>query len=258
MSDLMVLGLGRNNFTSTLPTELAQLTALDTLGLEANRLVGTIPYEFGNMPSMLFMALDENRLTGRIPQELGDIDGLRTLSIGTNNFSGNVPWQICELGNLETFVADCFRNSCDCCTECTPTPAPVTQSPTERPSPSPTVCVPQIEFVADCIDIGQEIEVRFTNCNPRPDDWIGLYSKDADMTRLGPALLWSWACGDQSCNEAAKSGTVVFDASSIGPPDGTWPVERNDYYVYMIRRDSGGPYSAYAETSKMKIRDNQC
>jgi hypothetical protein len=241
------------------------------------------------------MSVAENRLTGRIPQELGDVDGLQSLSVSDNQFSGNVPWQICELGNLDTFVADCFRNACDCCTECVttvgptdqPTPAPTnsptitpeptsapttqaptrkpttkptaaTQSPTKRPSPSPTVCVPEIEYVSDCIDIGQKIEVRFTNCDPRRNDWIGLYNKDADVTNLGSALHWSWLCGDQNCNKSAKSGTVVFDANSIGPPNGVWPLERNDYYVYMIRRNSGGPYAAYAETSKMKIREDNC
>jgi hypothetical protein len=250
------------------------------MALDENRLTGRIPQELGDVDGLKALSIGNNQFSGNVPWQLCELENLYTLVADCFR-------NACDCcSKCETTIAPTDKptpaptNSPTITPEPTSapttpeptssptTPAPTrkptskptvaTQSPTKAPTPRPTICVPEIEYVADCIDIGQKIEVRFTNCNPRADDWIGLYNKDADLTNLGSALHWSWLCGDQNCNKSAKSGTIVFDANSIGPPNGVWPLERNDYYVYMIRRNSGGPYAAYAETGKMKIREDNC
>ena len=165
----------------------------------------------------VFMALNENMLTGEVPEQLGDIESLESLKLGGNSLTGDLPESICSLDDLETLSVDCKEVECSCCTECvqdaTPTPTaapstpiptatPTTSAPTERSTPSPTtpsptasptVCVNSIETTTDCFNQGEEIVVNFRNCNPRDDDWIGVYPDWANSENLGTALLWSWA-----------------------------------------------------------------
>ena len=220
-------------------------------------------------------------LTGRIPWQLGEINTLESLKLGSNQLTGEMPEDICDLKNLDDLVADCREVECDCCSACNfdptesptaritispfPTAAPIkTPSPTATPTntpttATPTVCVDEIEVVQDCFHMGDKIVVNFVNCNPRNDDWIGLYSEDADPEDLGYALLWQWACGDQACRGEAKSGTVSLDFQSIGEPHlDVWPLQKDRYKVYLIRRNPGGPYSGYAETERFKVKEDNC
>ena len=82
---------------------------------------------------------------------------------------------------------------------------------------------------------GENIVVSFNNCNPEPDDWIGVYAADADPNDLGDPLVWLWACGNQDCEESVLQGNATFfEARGSGA-----------FKVFMVRRNSGGIYKAY-------------
>jgi hypothetical protein len=61
------LGINTNNFTGTIPSELAKLTKIQTLNLVRNKLTGTIPSELAQLSSVTGLWLCGNRLTGIVP-----------------------------------------------------------------------------------------------------------------------------------------------------------------------------------------------
>jgi hypothetical protein len=134
------------------------------------------------------------------------------------------------------------------------TPAPTrrpTESPTPAPSPkatpaptkSPTECVAQIETDQECYNSGEDLVVEFENCDPQPDDWIGVYAADEDPNNLGEPIGWLWACGDLICNESIEEGEVIFrQARGFGR-----------FQIFLIRRNSGGPYKAYGIGNEFRL-----
>ncbi len=220
------------------------------------------------------MILSKNDLTGTIPNELSNLASMKSLEVGYNNLSGQVPSEICSLANLNSLEADCYVVQCDCCTICAATPRPTkmptappttvtlsTSMPTIAVTPSPTVmpttCNPFINWVPDCIEIGDPLEVSYQNCDPQFGDWIGIYDKDADPSNLEAPYLWVWACGTQDCRDAPQANTVFLDENAVDNTSGVWPLPRGDYLAYLIR-NSGGPYAALLLSDTMKLRDGPC
>lgn len=89
-----------------------------------------------------------------------------------------------------------------------------------------------------------DIIASFTNCDPAFDDWIGVYPSSADPNDLGdPSDRWVWACGTKVCRGSVDAGTVTFrNLGAVG-----------EFKISLIRRNSGGPYSAYAESESFDI-----
>lgn len=282
LTELQLFSVGRNQLTGNIPSEFGMMSAMGSINISQNKLFGPIPPEIGDIPSLVDLNLQDNALTGQVPTEFGNLVTLQTLEIGSNSFSGEVPWQVCELGGVTELQADCHLMQCDCCTTCTATesptrapstpsptvaatPAPTTSptasptgSPTKAPTASPTTCTTFIEWVPDCIDAGEDLVVRFQNCDPQFGDWIGIYDKNADPANLGTPYLWAWACGSQNCRGSPRTNTVTLAADEVDAQGGTWPLEKADYYAYFIR-NSGNPAVAFAETQdKRKIDRNKC
>jgi hypothetical protein len=109
------------------------------------------------------------------------------------------------------------------------------------------------------VALGEDIVINFVNCNPENDDWIGVYPDWTDTQDLGYAQLWAWSCGDQDCRGKTTSGTITFNGRFVGEPNlDAWPLDQDDYKVYLIRRNPGGPYSGYVESDKFKVKRNSC
>ncbi|XP_042401137.1 receptor-like protein EIX2 [Zingiber officinale] len=97
LTSLITLGLGGNNFNSTLPNWLWNLTEMSTLHFYSSSLFGPIPMEIGNLTSLISLSLSFNSLSGSIPIELGNLTSLISLDLSINSLSGPIP---IELGNL--------------------------------------------------------------------------------------------------------------------------------------------------------------
>ena len=97
------LVLGGNNLSGPIPTELRQLTHLQTLDLNRNNLSGPIPVELSQLSQLHTLELAVNTLSGPIPTELGQLTQLQTLIIGSNTLSGPIPAELGQLTQLQTF-----------------------------------------------------------------------------------------------------------------------------------------------------------
>ena len=66
------LVLFANQLRGAIPSEIGNLTSLDTLVLAENELSGPIPSEVGNLTSLRSLWLNDNRLTGQVPAALSE------------------------------------------------------------------------------------------------------------------------------------------------------------------------------------------
>ncbi len=98
--------LDENNITSTIPTELGNLTELVYLSLWDNKLSGSIPKELGNLSKLKELYLGFNQLTSGIPAELFQLDELETLNLRNNFLSGPIPSEHGTLGSLKNILLD--------------------------------------------------------------------------------------------------------------------------------------------------------
>jgi len=92
--------LDSNNLTGPLPTELGNLTGLQTLDLFDNGLTGPIPSSLGNLSTLFNLYLNSNTLTGPIPSQLGNLTTLLRLWLDDNKLCGNIPTSLDNLTNL--------------------------------------------------------------------------------------------------------------------------------------------------------------
>ena len=103
------LWLDGNNLSGSIPSELGNLSNLNSLLLDGNALSGPIPSELGNLSSLKALLLNGNALSGPIPSELGNLSNLRSLWLHRNALSGPIP---SELGNLSKLSSlKLYRNA---------------------------------------------------------------------------------------------------------------------------------------------------
>ncbi len=95
------LDLQENGLAGPLPSDMQQLSALQSLILYKNQLTGPIPAELGQLGALQGLALHRNQLTGPIPAELGQIGALSHLALNSNQLAGHIP---SELGQMEALT----------------------------------------------------------------------------------------------------------------------------------------------------------
>jgi len=96
------IALEYNNLTGTIPSEIGNLTNLQTLNFWFNQLTGPIPHEIGNLSDLRTLELMNNQLSGSIPSEIGNMINLQTLWLHSNHLTGSIPSSIGNLANLES------------------------------------------------------------------------------------------------------------------------------------------------------------
>ncbi|RZR96056.1 hypothetical protein BHM03_00024996 [Ensete ventricosum] len=85
------IDLSKNSLTGAIPTEIGDLSGLQTLNLSRNSIGGMIPSTIGGMKSLETLDLSFNDLTGAIPQSMSDLTSLNHLNLSYNNLSGAIP-----------------------------------------------------------------------------------------------------------------------------------------------------------------------
>ncbi|KAG6489386.1 hypothetical protein ZIOFF_050655 [Zingiber officinale] len=98
--------LGNAQLSGTLVPQLGQLKNLQYLELYSNNISGTIPSDLGNLTN-LDSRLNNNSLSGPIPKSLTNITALQVLDLSNNNLSGEVP----STGSFSLFTPISFANN---------------------------------------------------------------------------------------------------------------------------------------------------
>ena len=103
------LDLSFNGLSGTIPSEMANLTNLESLVLRSNQLSGTIPPELFKLTNLVRLDLSYNRLSGTIPSEMGKITYLERLLLHANELSGAIPSELGNLTNLTGLSLCCNK-----------------------------------------------------------------------------------------------------------------------------------------------------
>ena len=98
------LDLAEDQLTGEIPSELGDLTNLESLVLNNNELTGPIPAALGDLSNLRALNLWSNELTGPIPAALGDLTNLESLNLGWNELTGSIPAWLGDLSNLVELV----------------------------------------------------------------------------------------------------------------------------------------------------------
>ena len=100
LTNLETLYLRWNSLAGSIPAELGEVANLTRLDLAINDLSGSIPVEMGGLTNLTSLTLSSNDLSGSIPIELGNLSNLTSLSLGRNRLSGTIPAEMGDLSNL--------------------------------------------------------------------------------------------------------------------------------------------------------------
>lgn len=95
------LQLEQNTLNGSIPSELGNLTALQSLSLFENQLTGVPPASLGNLINLEMLWLASNRFTGPLPSWLSNLTSLGALSLAGNQFTGPLPSWMGNLTNLQ-------------------------------------------------------------------------------------------------------------------------------------------------------------
>ena len=100
------MDLDFNSLTGPIPSELGNLSDLESLYLSGNGLTGPIPRELGGLNRLATLHLSDNGLSGSMPRELANLRALVSLAINGNDLSGGIPPQFAGLSALVSLVLD--------------------------------------------------------------------------------------------------------------------------------------------------------
>ena len=84
-----------------IPSELFQLTALETLSMAFSDLSGPISNDIGLMTGLTSLFLYDNNLIGQLPTGFANLVKLKVLSLAKNKITGVIPSAIASMTNLE-------------------------------------------------------------------------------------------------------------------------------------------------------------
>ncbi|WJX34345.1 hypothetical protein P8452_22468 [Trifolium repens] len=91
------LDLSNNSFDGQIPFQFSHLSLLNVIKLPYNNLSGTLPPQLGQLHNLQILDFSVNNLVGKIPSTFGNLFSLKNLSLKRNMFFGEIP---SELGNL--------------------------------------------------------------------------------------------------------------------------------------------------------------
>ncbi len=102
LTALKELWFSDNNISGSIPSLIDGMSALEILGMDHNAFTGPIPPEIGNMTNLNTIYLNHNQLDDTIPGELGMLSVLHTLFVNSNNLTGSIPKDLKDLSQLSS------------------------------------------------------------------------------------------------------------------------------------------------------------
>ncbi|XP_047943964.1 receptor-like protein 33 [Salvia hispanica] len=122
----VILNLGRNNISVSIPDKIPPSCLQMSLDLSDNNLVGDVPLSLANCSSLTVLNLSNNKLSGTVPTSLCKASHLLILDLSVNNLNGNIPRCLVEshllglnlgsnniTGRLPNFPAGCHLRYVD-------------------------------------------------------------------------------------------------------------------------------------------------
>ncbi|XP_030959113.1 receptor-like protein EIX2 [Quercus lobata] len=91
ISNVNLMDFSKNSLSGGIPTELTNLTLLNSLNLSWNHLTGVIPENIGALRQLESLDLSSNHLSGHIPSSMSSMTFLSHLNLSYNNLSGQIP-----------------------------------------------------------------------------------------------------------------------------------------------------------------------
>ncbi|EPS62062.1 protein kinase, partial [Genlisea aurea] len=111
LHQLVKLDLSGNDFTGEIPQEIGSCVHLSYLDLSRNSLLGSIPGEISSIQIMNYLNLSRNYLSEIIPPSIGSMKSLMVADFSFNNLSGEVP----DSGQFSIFNASSFAGNPELC-----------------------------------------------------------------------------------------------------------------------------------------------
>lgn len=94
--------LSGNRLSGQIPPGIGKMANFSMFHLGDNEFSGTLPEEIAQMP-LIVLNITRNNFSGRIPMQLGSLKCLRNLDLSYNNFSGTFPTNLNNLTELSKF-----------------------------------------------------------------------------------------------------------------------------------------------------------
>ena len=91
-----VLNISRLNLTGTIPSQIGNLSSLQSLNLSCNRLSGSIPSAIFTTYTLKYVSFRKNQLSGAFPSFAFNTSSLQHLDFSFNTLSGEIPASICS------------------------------------------------------------------------------------------------------------------------------------------------------------------
>ncbi|XP_017624965.1 receptor-like protein 1 [Gossypium arboreum] len=95
------IDLSCNRLTGEIPTEIGNLSEIQSLNLSHNNLTRHIPSMFSKLKQIESLDLSYNNLIGRIPTQLTELYTLEVFNVSYNNLSGSIPSLKAQFGTFD-------------------------------------------------------------------------------------------------------------------------------------------------------------
>jgi hypothetical protein len=114
-----------------------------------------------------------------------------------------------------------------------------------------------------CLEYGEDIETFYTNTNPDPEDFVGIYpsyTNTSDPEEVEGALLWFYTSG--SMTETCRTAIGGLNFGDIGPTDhedwAFFPLAAGNYKAALIQGSTDNTVISVSDTFVAMAKGEKC